>query len=89
MTAYLRQNAAEVPQLFARRILNTIYDPDVHLTTVSRSDIFPEARWDENLVDKTPGAILFGVVGLFGHLPLLKLANHGYPRGNRHNCGCT
>ena len=65
MKAYLRQNAAEVPQLFARRILNTIYDPDVHLTTVSRSDIFPEARWDENLVDKTPGAILFGVVGLF------------------------
>lgn len=65
MNLYVRQNLRTLPTLFASRVVKTITDHDVHLTKVSRFDLFPGTSFDEAvLMDKSMVVVVFGLLGL-------------------------
>jgi hypothetical protein len=71
MGLYVRQNLQTLPTLFASRVVRTITDRDVHLTKVSRFDLFPGTSFDEDVLrDKSMAVVVLGLTGLVA-LPIL------------------
>ena len=65
MNLYVRQNLRTLPTLFASRIVRTITDRDVHLTKVSRFDLFPGTSFDDAVLrDKSMAVVMLGLLGL-------------------------
>jgi hypothetical protein len=65
MGLYVRQNLQKLPALFASRVVRTITDRDVHLTKVSRFDLFPGTSFDEDVLrDKSMAVVVLGLTGL-------------------------
>jgi len=71
MNLYVRQNLRTLPTLFASRVARTITDRDVHLTKVSRFDLFPGTSFDDAVLrDKSMAVVTLGLLGLLA-LPIV------------------